>query len=71
MTSLANADNVLTLLLHLGYLSIQENIDINLYKVVIPNREIKYEFRAAIKDNEKYADIYELVKDTNKLLQSI
>lgn len=71
MTSLANADNVLTLLMHLGYLSIQETIDINLYKVVIPNLEIKYEFREAIKDNEKYADIYELVKDTNKLLQSI
>jgi len=44
MISLESCDDILTLLVHLGYLS----YDSETREVSIPNKEILYEFRAAI-----------------------
>lgn len=44
MTSLENKDDVLTLLIHLGYLSYEEESG----TVYIPNQEIRIEFENAI-----------------------
>lgn len=57
MTSLKNKDDVLTLLVHLGYLA----YDIDQKEVYIPNEEIRQEFIRAIKNGKRQ----ELVKTNN------
>lgn len=46
MTTLENADDVLTLLVHLGYLT----YDFYNQKVAIPNQEVQKEFINCIED---------------------
>lgn len=48
MTTLASKDDVLTLLVHLGYLTFDESTD----EVFIPNQEIANEFLNATDDSE-------------------
>ena len=70
MSILNNKHDVFALLVHLGYLSIEESFE-NTCLVKIPNYEIQKEFDSVIELSENYADIYALAKDTNKLLEAI
>lgn len=63
MTSLKTRDDVLTLLVHLGYLA----YDVNMSKVSIPNMEIQAEFVRAMKD-KKWNKIIESINQSEKLL---
>lgn len=81
MSSFASKDDVLTLLLHLGYLSLQiednsspnnQTYDDNrLCLVHIPNQEIKNEFISTMRQNSHYAGIYELINASYTLLDNI
>ena len=66
MTTFHSADDVLTLLVHLGYLSynFEENT------VRIPNEEIRGEFVTSIK-SLKWLDVVDALRDSDKLLQAI
>ena len=76
LSSFKSKDDVLTLLIHLGYLAITQNKDLVIDDsrqciVKIPNLEIRSEFINSVSDNNEYAGIYELIDQTNDLLQSI
>jgi len=66
MATFAFADDVLTLLVHLGYLSY--NYEENTVK--IPNYEVKGEFVTSIK-SLKWAHVMDALNDSRKLLQAI
>ena len=57
MTNINNKDDVLTLLVHLGYLAYDSSEE----KVYIPNEEVRREFIRALKAS-KYKEITELIK---------
>lgn len=57
-------DNVLTYLIHLGYLNYDE--DTGLCR--IPNREIKEEWMSALQDADNFAKIAEMIADSDRLL---
>lgn len=63
MTSLRTRDDVLTLLVHLGYLA----YDVETSKVSIPNMEIQAEFVRAMKD-KKWDKILESINQSERLL---
>lgn len=65
MTSINNRDDVLTLLIHLGYLA----YDSDTKSVSIPNEEVRQEFVRAIKSS-KYTDVARIILDSEKLLQN-
>ena len=81
MSSFATKDDVFTLLLHLGYLSLQTDEDVlqkypildrdRMCLVHIPNQEIKNEFISTMYQNTHYAGVYDLIHDTNVLLNNI
>ena len=58
-----NQDDVLTLLVHLGYLAYDENTG----KVHIPNEEIRLEFSRAIRE-DKRPDTMKRVQESDKLI---
>ena len=69
-------NDVLTLLIHLGYLAIKPDSDIrvdNISKFVvhIPNEEIKMEFRNVVEDNPNYSGVYNLIYKSYELLKDI
>lgn len=64
MTSLDNKYDVLTLLIHLGYLSYDEEKK----QIFIPNEEIRSEFVTAVKVS-KWQEVSEAVKASEKLLE--
>ena len=64
MTSINSRDDVLTLLVHLGYLA----YDIADQTVYIPNEEIRQEFIRAVKYGRR-REIAELIMASDKLLQ--
>ena len=64
MTSIKNRDDVLTLLVHLGYLA----YDSAEKTVFIPNEEVRREFIRAVRAS-KYMEIVELIRDSENLLQ--
>lgn len=64
MTSITCKDDVLTLLMHLGYLA----YDISVKSVYIPNEEIRQEFIRAVKYG-RHREIAELIITSDKLLQ--
>ena len=57
-------DNVLTYLIHLGYL----NYDKKTKMCRIPNQEIKEEWMSALQDAGNFAKIAEMIRDSDKLL---
>ena len=57
-------DNVLTYLIHLGYL----NYDKKTKTCRIPNKEIKQEWESAVKDSDNFSKIAEMIRDSDKLL---
>ena len=64
MCNLTSADNVLTLLVHLGYLTYNFNTE----QVSIPNKEIRKEFISSLRDND-YEPLIKLIEQSNKLLE--
>lgn len=64
MTSIKNRDDVLTLLVHLGYLA----YDSEAKSVFIPNEEVRQEFVRTIKAG-KYTDVAKIILDSEKLIQ--
>ena len=57
-------DNVLTYLIHLGYL----NYDKKTKLCRIPNKEIRQEWESAIKDADNFSKIVEMIDESDKLL---
>ena len=58
-------DNVLTYLIHLGYL----NYDKKTGFCRIPNKEIKQEWESAVRDSDNFSKIAEMIKDSEDLLE--
>ena len=77
MTTFKSKDDVLSLLIHLGYLSVTPDSEVPeadndlIFEVHIPNEEIRKEFRVAVKDCTNYQGLFELIFRTNKLLENI
>jgi hypothetical protein len=65
MTSIQNRDDVLTLLVHLGYLA----YDADKKSVYIPNEEIRQEFIAAV-ENGKHKEVAKLIQTSDLLLKA-
>lgn len=63
MTNIQSRDDVLTLLIHLGYLA----YDAKTKSVGIPNEEIRQEFVSAVK-NGRHAELAGLIKESDMLL---
>ena len=70
MVTFHSKDDVLTLLIHLGYLAIKGSTTLGVI-VHIPNEEIKLEFKTCVKNNNRYAGVYDLIKNTDVLLNDI
>ena len=70
MVTFHSKDDVLTLLIHLGYLAIKGSTNLGVI-VHIPNEEIKLEFKTCVKNNNRYAGVYDLIKNTDVLLNDI
>ena len=64
MTSIKCRDDVLTLLVHLGYLAYDETRG----SVSIPNEEIRQEFVRAVKDGKR-RELSKLIRNSDQLLQ--
>ena len=67
MTTFNSVDDVLTLLVHLGYLTY--NFDNK--TVQIPNQEVKYEFVNSIEDLEGWDNVVNAINQSDKLLKAI
>jgi hypothetical protein len=65
MTSIECKDDVLTLLIHLGYLA----YDAEKHSVYIPNEEIRQEFIRAIKTG-KHKEVAKLIQNSDQLLKA-
>ena len=65
MTTFQSKDDVLTLLVHLGYLA----FDMEHSKVFIPNSEIRGEFCNAI-EGEKWKDVIDALEQSDRLLSA-
>lgn len=63
MTSFKNKDDILTLLVHLGYLAFDERNS----SVFIPNEEVRGEFIRAIKNGER-PELYQLIQKSDDLI---
>ena len=64
MTTIKNKDDVLTLLIHLGYLGYNQDKR----TVYIPNEEARKELLRAVKESSR-KEIVNLIKDSDKILQ--
>ena len=77
MTNFETKDDVLTLLIHLGYLAILPNSTLKrvdndkIFSVHIPNEEIRKEFRNITEENRNYPGIYALISQSLDLLDKI
>ncbi|MCL1990000.1 MAG: ATP-binding protein [Defluviitaleaceae bacterium] len=67
MTTFNSADDVLTLLVHLGYLS----YNFEKKEVRIPNEEVKTEFINSIEDMKDWASVVTVIHQSRDLLQAI
>jgi hypothetical protein len=65
MTSIECKDDVLTLLVHLGYLA----YDADKKSVYIPNEEIRQEFLCAV-ETGKHKEVAKLIQDSDRLLRA-
>lgn len=74
MVSFSSSDDVLTLMVHLGYLAIRtENLPDGSSRqyVRIPNREIRAEFENSIADNRNFQPLADAIKSSESLLENI
>jgi hypothetical protein len=69
MTTFASADDVLALLVHLGYLGYVP-IDYQAGKVFIPNKEIRGEYITAMAPGGKWPEVIRAIKASKALLQA-
>ena len=67
MTTFANRDDVLALLIHLGYLSYHAERK----TVTIPNKEVAQEYVTSITRIESYGEVARAVTDSKKLLEAL
>ncbi len=67
MQNLHNRDDVLTMLVHLGYLSYDQEQK----TVSIPNKEVSEEFITSIDNSQAYVTVAQSVKASQKLLEAI
>ena len=67
MTTFARRDDVLTLLVHLGYLT----YDVHTASVSIPNKEVSQEYVNAISTMESWGEVMRSVEASKKLLESL
>jgi len=67
MKEIKNKDNVLTYLIHLGYL----NYDKSTGLCRIPNKEIRQEWESAVGDAENFSKIAEMIRDSEELLELV
>ena len=67
MVSIKGKDDVMTLLVHLGYLAFDERTS----KVYIPNREIAEEFANAVEDQKHWGDIAKAIRNSEDLIDAI
>ena len=65
MTTFKSKDDVLTLLVHLGYLAYDESLK----SVFIPNEEVREEFVRAVK-NGRHTEIAKLIEESDQLLEA-
>lgn len=65
MTTFKTKDDVLTLLVHLGYLAFRQDTS----QAYIPNAEIQGEFNNAI-EGEHWAEVVRLIEDSDRLLKA-
>lgn len=69
MTSLNSADDVLTLLVHLGYLTFRATNETGYGEVWIPNSEVRQEFINSIEDGG-WENLMKAINDSDKLLEA-
>ncbi len=69
MTSLKSADDVLTLLVHLGYLTFRATNETGSGEVWIPNSEVRQEFINSIEDGG-WENLMKSIKASDKLLEA-
>jgi hypothetical protein len=71
MTTFAKADDVLTLLAHLGYLGYRQGVTASPFEgeVFVPNREIQKEFLNAMEGN-KWPEVIRAIEASKTLLQA-
>ena len=69
MTSLSSADDVLTLLVHLGYLTYHEESGTKNGEVWIPNNEVKQEFINSIEDGG-WENLMKAIRNSEELLRA-
>lgn len=69
MTSLNSADDVLTLLVHLGYLTFKATNETGLGEVWIPNGEVRQEFINSIEDGG-WENLMKAINASDKLLDA-
>ena len=67
MTTFSSADDVMTLLVHLGYLG----YDIDRGEVFIPNNEVRREYVTATKHGEEWSIISHTLKTSDNLLEAV
>ena len=66
MTTFNSRDDILTLLIHLGYLGYDNETE----EVFIPNKEILDEFKTSTSSSE-WADAFKLVEDSQEILKAV
>ena len=67
MVTFSSKDDVMTLLVHLGYLAYNSETG----KVRIPNREIEGEFAAAVKNNDYWGELAKAIRLSDDFLDAI
>lgn len=67
MTTFSSADDVLTLLIHLGYLGYSP-LDYQTGKAFIPNKEIRGEYVTAMRSGDRWPEVIRAVKASKALL---
>lgn len=66
MVTFDNKDDILTLLIHLGYLG----YDSNSKEVFIPNNEIRSEFATSIRNSKVLTDVARSIRSSDELLEA-
>ena len=67
MTTLNNADDVLTLLVHLGYLT----FDVQARAAFVPNREVMGEFASSVSAGSGWGEVARSISDSEALLDAL
>ena len=65
LSEIKTKDDVLTYLIHLGYVNYNKNTGL----CRIPNKEIRQEWEAAIEDSENFSKVVKMISDSEKLLK--